>query len=686
MRSQTRGAAVAVLVLAATGGAGGLGGSAWANHPADAGELGAPAAPVGGAAVEDPATGGRFSDPFQEPTIAGRLEGSTCITDSQNVTICKPAAGSVTLLENGKVLYWNALEGTERIQATILAEYGEVALNDQSRTLDLFSADSPKWGFPQVNDGGANPGGYEPEPLIPGLVQNEESSNDGALFCSDLSFLPDGRVLATGGTAYYSEPGVPGTNVGLTELEGLRNARIYDPETDRWEQTGSMNRGRWYPTVVGLENGDQFVASGVQKLLKPIYPTHPEDSLTNVTQTETYDVETGKWTDNGRTAQYSMPLYPRLHLLPNGNVLFNTNGQAFNPFGQSYDEFGWNFAATYNPKAKTWRRLGVPGLEASGIDPSQIGPDTLAGAVRDVTKLGIPGGGKAATLPGFRGSTFSVMLPLKPGEDGSYRQADILTAGGVLNPPSPGSYLPTSDSRITRFTTSGSSERMETRPTGDLNQPRWYTQGTLLPTGEVLATSGGTRDHVVLPGTEQPVQQAELFDPATETWKPLASGKRPRTYHNTALLLQDGRVLIGGHAPLTTLYLRHVTLPGGFAPNRRDPTFEIYEPPYLFRGERPVISSVAGEARYGATMDVTVNGSADDVASVVLVRNGTVTHVVDADQRNVELRVVRRSGSTVTVQVPAEQAVAPPGPYLLFVNRSTDKGLVPSVAKQVRVG
>ena len=54
-----------------------------------------------------------------------------------------------------------------------------------------------------------------------------------------------------------------------------------------------MHHGRWYPTAITLANGDMFVASGVTKLLKPVYPSHPTDSGTNVTETETYDPHRG---------------------------------------------------------------------------------------------------------------------------------------------------------------------------------------------------------------------------------------------------------------------------------------------------------------------------------------------------------------------------------------------------------
>ena len=57
---------------------------------------------------------------------------------------------------------------------------------------------------------------------------------------------------------------------------------------------------------------------------------------------------------------------------------------------------------------------------------------------------------------------------------------------------------------------------------------------------------------------------------------------------------------------------------------------------------------------------------------------------IDGDQRNVELRITKRAGHMLTVVGPPNGAVAPPGPYLLFVNRrAADGALVPSTGTQV---
>jgi hypothetical protein len=126
-----------------------------------------------------------------------------------------------------------------------------------------------------------------------------------------------------------------------------------------------MNFGRWYPSALSLPKGNLFVASGVAKLVKPEYVTRPETSGRNVTVTETYDTSCGEWQDNGALAERSLPLYPRVHLLPNDHVFYNGGGQAFNPFGQGYDQALWNIVAAYDPDAVRWADLGIAGLPAS---------------------------------------------------------------------------------------------------------------------------------------------------------------------------------------------------------------------------------------------------------------------------------------------------------------------------------
>ena len=87
-------------------------------------------------------------------------------------------------------------------------------------------------------DGGAKSKAHI-DPIIPGeLFTTTENENDGSLFCADGNFLPDGRVMATGGTKYVNDPGNDASKFGSTELLGIENTRIYDPETNRGPRPG----------------------------------------------------------------------------------------------------------------------------------------------------------------------------------------------------------------------------------------------------------------------------------------------------------------------------------------------------------------------------------------------------------------------------------------------------------------
>ncbi|TMA29915.1 MAG: galactose oxidase, partial [Deltaproteobacteria bacterium] len=451
---------------------------------------------------------GQFGNPFDEPTLLGQTTSERCLEDNEGKTRCKPTAGTLVALGDDRFLYWNALEGTEDVEVSLVAEFGYVTTNDQSRLLTLGAGDAPSWAKPSPVDGGAvsNPGGIGPCGGVPNTGANA------ALFCSDQAMLFDGRILAAGGTDYYNDScvdwdatmpqPVPWTP-GSTELEGIRNARIFNPANNTWTQTASMEFGRWYPATVTLPDGDVFIASGVTRLVKPVYPDAPTFSGRNVFQTETYDTACGTWSNNGTLAERSLPLFPRMHLLPNGRAYYNAGGQAFNPFGQAYDELLWNIVSSYDPVTKTWADhaiAGFPlqltplGLQSIATDLNPTNPNAvtalLSGLVGRVISdpqaliamLGTEGTALLSSLTGmdwtdpntamavvgggFRGTTFSVMLPLRPDASGNYTKASFLTAGGIQSSianPSPGSYVATALSRVDTMDLSGPTPRYSSK-------------------------------------------------------------------------------------------------------------------------------------------------------------------------------------------------------------------------------
>jgi hypothetical protein len=203
--------------------------------------------------------------------------------------------------------------------------------------------------------------------------------------------------------------------------------------------------------------------------------------------------------------------------------------------------------------------------------------------------------------------------------------------------------------------------------TGSMQFARRHHNLTVLPTGEVLATSGvgGT----VMNDLTKAVHAAELWTPSTGTWTTLASESRPRGYHATALLLPDGRVMSAGSGE------------GAGAPNERN--FELFSPPYLSRGARPTISSAPASVTRGSTFQVATPQAAD-IGRVTIVRLGAVTHAFDENQRFQALTFSRNAdGLGLTVTTPSNANNAPPGYYMLFILTSSTN--VPSVAKIIRI-
>jgi hypothetical protein len=124
-------------------------------------------------------------------------------------------------------------------------------------------------------------------------------------------------------------------------------------------------------------------------------------------------------------------------------------------------------------------------------------------------------------------------------------------------------------------------------------------------------------------------------------------------------------------------------LTAGSNPKRRvdERRIETYRPPYLFREPRPTVEVVPDAVGYGETLRVRTP-DARTVDEVALVRQSSTTHCLNTDQRLVELRVLDRNEGSLTVAVPENSNVAPPGYYMLFLLR----GGVPSEAPFVRVG
>ncbi|MGH7564981.1 MAG: galactose oxidase-like domain-containing protein [Gemmatimonadota bacterium] len=194
----------------------------------------------------------------------------------------------------------------------------------------------------------------------------------------------------------------------------------------------------------------------------------------------------------------------------------------------------------------------------------------------------------------------------------------------------------------------------------DMHEARDNLTGVLLPTGEVFVAGGLTA------GADGGPAEILDLEGGLPTWRLGPPMAYRRGYHSSMLLLRDGSVLAGGDPDRE---------PDG-SPTPHERYF-----PWYYDLPRPSIASAPGQVSYGSgfTIDTPAAG---DIAEVVLLRPGAVTHSFNMTQRGVELVMTGMAATSVDVDSPPNARLAPPGWYLLFV---LDGGRVPSEGRWIRL-
>jgi len=164
------------------------------------------------------------------------------------------------------------------------------------------------------------------------------------MFCNGMVILPDGRVFVNGGNLQYDP------------FHGLPRNAVYDPMTGVFTDVQNMAHGRWYPTVTVLGDGSVMTFSGLS-----------ETGGTN-NAVEIYTPGIG-WSQE-YLAGWTPPLYPRMHLLPDGTVLYAGSGTGSRIFNLSTKTWTGVIASTNYTSSRTYgSSVLLPLTLASGHTP-----------------------------------------------------------------------------------------------------------------------------------------------------------------------------------------------------------------------------------------------------------------------------------------------------------------------------
>jgi galactose oxidase len=199
---------------------------------------------------------------------------------------------------------------------------------------------------------------------------------------------------------------------------------------------------------------------------------------------------------------------------------------------------------------------------------------------------------------------------------------------------------------------------------------------TLLPDGTVLVTGGSQGTEFDGLNSGEPIHTPELWDPSKGTWTQMAPEAVDRCYHSTAVLLPDGRVFSGGGGE----YAPAPNVPQSNPPKDTHADAQLFSPPYLFKGARPIITKAPANVLYGGTFDVETPAP-NEISQVTWIRLPSVTHSFDQNQR-INFLTFQRGANKITVNAPPNGNVCPPGHYMLFL---LNQNKVPSVAAIIQI-
>lgn len=440
-----------------------------------------------------------------------------------------------------------------------------------------------------------------------GEIKTINQKLDGDIFCAGHAFLPDGRLLVAGGTYRYDNSifGIP-----MPPFSGLDQSYLFDPVKESWTRVEDMSNGRWYPSLISMGDGRVLAVAGLTKTVPWMF----------LSEIEVYSPSTGWQKLSG--ANRWLPLYPRLHLLPSGEIFYS---------GSYNTHYTFPFTIKGFPTSK---------LDVTNRKWNDIGH----------------------TNQSEREEGASLLLPLIPPD---YHAKVLLIGGGTAQ-----GEKATNEVEMIDL----SDNKPLWKKVKPMKHARYYTYTVMLPDQKILVLGGrkGKDGHHMeinhdmhcgngeIPHDPDSIMECEIYDYKTDKWTVVSDMNVDRVYHSSVLLLPDGRVMVSGSNPMRRC---------------NELRIEIYQPHYLFKGPRPEIQNIPDRISYGKKFEIKTD-DAEEIDIVALIRPSSTTHCIDINQRYVEL-IFDSTAGNITAEVTSNHNLAPPGYYMLFIIK---KG-IPSKSK-----
>jgi hypothetical protein len=536
-------------------------------------------------------------------------------TTASNSGAATTTNGNDLIFGANMVYTGNAGAGAGFTSRVITAPDSDIAEDRVVSAVGSYSASAPLTSSgPWVMQMVAFRAGLAAPPPPPSQVGQWSGPYAWPIVAVNMALLPTGRVLANDGQ------------------ENGYDARVWDPSTNSFLSV-PVNTNIFCTGLAMLPDGTVLVAGGHIN-------GHVGLSTTNL-----FNPVSQTWS-SGSAMAYAR-WYPTVTALPDGRMLV-TAGEI------NCDGCEATIPEVYSEASNSWTALSGASLSIPYYPHMFVLPD---GRVLNTSTAEDPIPTRALNIQTQTWTMIDASTP-DGGSAVMYRPGKFLKLGTSVDPDS--AVRPSAATAYTLDMTQGSPAWTQV---SSMNFARTYATTVLLPDGNVLVTNGGPTTNAI--DVNNAIRQAELWSPATQQFSRLASMVAPRLYHSTALLLPDGRVLVAG---------------GGRYNGVNEPTdqlsSEIYSPPYLFNGARPVISSAPAATTYATSFSITTP-NASTITSAALIRLGAF----DQNQRYVPLTFQQATGG-LTVQSPSSANLAPPGYYMLFIVNSNG---VPSVASMITI-